>query len=53
MSRTFTDPRNHLDLTITERLPVYDNVLDRIAADLPLTDADPIQPDNVHETMVQ
>ena len=53
LSRTFTDPRNQIELTMNERLPVYDIVIDGIAADLPLTDADPILPDNVHNTMVQ
>ncbi len=42
-----------MELTINERLPIYDIVLDGIAADLPLTDADPIHPDNVHDTMIQ
>ncbi len=53
LSRTFTDPQNQIELTINERLQVYDIVIDGIAADLPLTDADPIHFDNVHNKMIQ
>ena len=52
LSRIVTDPNNQMKMTINNRIPTYDVIIDGLQPDLTSTDASPIDPKNVDENTI-
>ena len=52
ISRTITDPENQMRMTINNRIPTYDVIIDGLQPNLASTDASPIDPKNVDKKII-